>query len=276
MPPSAAAISALLLLALAGGFLFAFICEYTRYPSLRGEGQQLYFFAAVFGVVLLFLSRLVLVLASWLIPSSWEVRIGKVWEGFVGPLNVEGLATFSVAFLLGPLAATVVNALTRRAKVSEIAIENYGVELEKFLYDAVVERRLIFLALENRKVYVGWPVRLPIPKPRRDAPKEHFEFLPARSGYLDEKTLEVKFTTQYGPVYERIANGTIRGLRLADFQIVIPLDKVVLVRPYSLDVDRRLFEMSSEQLEAGNRSSLMQTLLLLLMVWKITRKPGRG
>ena len=70
---------------------------------------------------------------------------------------------------------------------------------------------------------------------------EHFGLLPVRSGYLDAATLHPSFTTEYGPVYERIIENTLRGLDMADFEVLLPMDKVVVIRPFSLEVPQELF-----------------------------------
>jgi len=66
MMPSASAISVFLLLALAGGFVFAYLWERSRYISLRSEGQRLYFLAAVYAIPLVIASHLIASLLSWL------------------------------------------------------------------------------------------------------------------------------------------------------------------------------------------------------------------
>lgn len=134
--------------------------------------------------------------------------------------------------------------------------------MEKFLYDAVVDGQLIFVALGNRKVYIGWPMEVPKPKPRREEAKEHFRMLPVVSGFLNEHTLEPEFTTPYAPVYNRVASGEITAVAIDDFQIVIPLDEVTVVRAYSLEIDQRLFEVPQEQPVA--ESSFLRQLLRAL------------
>lgn len=169
-----------------------------------------------------------------------------------------------------------VNKWSDRDKISDNVIDSYGQELEKFLYDSANQKRLIYVSLDNRKVYVGWAIKMPLPKPRRDAPKEHFTLLPAKSGYLAEDTLKVNFTTYYGPVHDEIADERITDLGLPDFQIVIPLDQMVVVRPYSLDVDPSLFEASPERPQRRWRGSeSLRTLLVLLIVWRVTRRPTK-
>lgn len=143
-----------------------------------------------------------------------------------------------------------INRFSDSEKISAAVIEDFGGQLEKFLYDAMVSGQLIFVALGNRKVYVGWPMEVPKPKPRREEDKEHFRLLPVRSGYLDERVLEPRYTSRYALVYSRIASEEITEAAIVDFQIVIPLDEVTVVRAYSLDIDQRLFKMPQEQPEA--------------------------
>lgn len=240
---SAAALSASLLLAVAGGFLFAFMCLRARYPSLRGEGQQLYLFAVAFAVPLLLVSRIVFWVADLLLPRKAQIAIIGVWEDIAGPLNTPALPTFILAFVLGPLAAMLWNSRTDKAGFSANVVEVEGSQLEKFLYDAMLTRRLLFVALENRKVYVGWAISAPIPRPLRWSIKEHLMFLPARSGYLDGAAMKPEYTTEYGTVYAQIIEGSreVRGLKTSDFQIVILLEQLVVVRPWSLDLNPEMF-----------------------------------
>ncbi len=101
------------------------------------------------------------------------------------------------------------------------------------------EEALVSVTLSNRKVYVGWPVYTP--DPRRET--RDFRLLPALSGYRNEKTLELQFTTQYINVYQRIQSGAISGVDADDFEIAIPLDEVVSANLFSLEIDQQLFEI---------------------------------
>jgi hypothetical protein len=154
----AASTTALLLLALAGGFLFAYSCKHTKYPSARGEGQQLYFFAAVFAVLLLSYSRGAIALAASMAPRSWEEWFGGVMKGLAGPLYSPMLSTFVLAFVLGTVMAWSVNRWSDGSKIADNVIDEYGEELEKFLYDSTRDQTLVYIALDNRKVYVGWAI----------------------------------------------------------------------------------------------------------------------
>lgn len=243
MTANAAAFSVLLLLALSGGFLFAYNCEYTRFPGLRGEGQQLYFVAAVCATLLLIVSTLVLAFFRFILPDVIFDFVDSVWSFVVEPFDVPSLPVFMLAFALGWPAAKFANRVTNKDKIASDVLEDYAGELSKFLYGAMSEREMAFIALNNGKVYVGWVTDVPMPKPRRDDGGEHFRFLPARSGYLHRRTLEPRFTSQYHPIYEEILRDEAASPDVFDFEIVIPLGNVSIVRLYSLDVDQTIFKM---------------------------------
>jgi hypothetical protein len=224
---------------------------------------------------LLAYSRGVIALAASIAPRAWEEWFGGVMKGLAGPLYSPMLSTLVLAFVLSPVMAWSVNRWSDGSKIADNVIDDYGEELEKFLYESTRDQSPVYIALDNRKVYVGWAIDMPLPKPRRDAPKDYFTLLPAKSGYLAEDTLKPHFTTFYGPVHDQIADGTITDLSLEDFEIVVPLDRMVVARPYSLDVDPSLFEALPDRPRRTRRSGLFGTLLTLLIVWRITRRPTK-
>ena len=104
---------------------------------------------------------------------------------------------------------------------------------------------------------------------------EDLRLLPAASGYRDDKTLRLEFTTEYNPVYRRIERNPHLGLEAEDFEIIFPLDELVSVNLFSPKVEQEWFEPSPEQPETASGSGLLHTLLTLLAVWRITRQPTK-
>jgi hypothetical protein len=102
------------------------------------------------------------------------------------------------------------------------------------------------------------------------------------SGYRDEKTQELRFTTQYNGVYRRIDNGSIRGLRPNDFEIVIPIDEVASVNLFS-PINQDLFKMSavpSERVAEGRSEGTsfvlwIAVLLAPLIIWALRSRARR-
>jgi hypothetical protein len=98
---------------------------------------------------------------------------------------------------------------------------------------------LVSVTLDNRKVYIGWPVYSP--DTRRET--KDFRLLPAVSGYRDEQTLELNLTTQYFEILEKVRNESIDGLKANDFEVMLPLENVVSVGLFSLAIDQQLFKI---------------------------------
>lgn len=186
-------------------------------------------------------ARVLISVGQLTILATFQSWLNDLWAPLTGPLNTEALFTFFTAFWLGPILAGLINLFTDSSKVSRRVIASYGGQLEKFLYNSILNRQSIYVALNSGKVYVGWVIDIPKPKPRKEEFREHFTLLPIQSGYLNDR-LEPQFITGYEPVYLKVMDRTIQSLSIADFQIVIPLDEVAVVRAYSLDLDQNLFK----------------------------------
>ena len=238
--PSAGAIPAMLLLALAGGFIFAFLWQRTWYLSLRSEGQQLYLLAAVFAIPLLLASRLLLWGTSYFCAPLAE-WVGGKWAALAGPLHVSVLPTFSLAFVLG-LTPLLLNLFSDRDELAGKIIMKYGSQSEKFFYETMTHKLPVAVALENRKVYVGYAWRVSPLDPRR-VEDYAVRFLPVLSGYRDEQDMKLHFTTRYTEIYRQIRKKERDDLSLEDFLIVLPVKNIVSVNLYAIGVNPELFEM---------------------------------
>src|SRR5215212_370088 len=248
MMPSASAISVFLLLALAGGFVFAYLWERSRYISLRSEGQRLYFLAAVYAIPLVIASHVIVWLLS-LVPTDELPRplvkwVGKVWGGLTGPFHSDALSTFLLAFLLGATIPLLLNMFDNRQRLSGNIILKYGSQLEKFFYETITHQLPVSVSLDNRKVYVGYVWRLAPLDPHRVGDYA-VRLLPIRSGYRDEKTLELHFTTRYTEVYRRIGTGELQGVKREDFLVVLPVKNIVSANLFALWIDRSLLRIPS-------------------------------
>jgi hypothetical protein len=249
---SAATISALLLLAVAGGFLFAHFCYLTRFAFRRMEGHQIYLASAAAAVLLLVLSRLVFYAFKYgVLGQYYGADIRRAWTSFLGPLEMPGLlATFGGAFLLGPICALLVNRLLFSSQgVSYFAVTKYGSELEEFAYNSLAGALPVSITLDNRKVYVGWVADVPVVE-HREGVEDYLGIIPLRSGYRDNVTLQLHLTTQYEQVYERISREGIekpdgQPLRLRDFVIVLAVDRIVSIGLHALDRTKPLLDANS-------------------------------
>lgn len=241
-----ASASVFILLALAGGFLFAVLCEYTRYPSQRQPGQ-LYFYAAVCAVALVLLARVVLVVGEGLLAliglCGWDVRkfVEQTWEVAAGGLAASPAPTFFLAFILAPFAAAVVNKRVDYRDAAASARERYATELELFLDQMSVEAKMVYVALKNGKVYVGYVLDQPPPKPRKEEESKYLTLWPQKSGYMDKRQIP-QWTTYYSSIYQRISSGDIENVDPSDFEIVMPLDEILIARAYERGLDHSEFE----------------------------------
>lgn len=262
--PGTAGLPALLLLALAGGFVFAVIHLPTRYRISRAQGQEVYFYAAYYAVVLVGVSLVLLWAAKLTIPKPAVARIDNLWSSVLGPLDVPSLPPFVCAFVVGYVGAHLINFASDSGKAAQRIIREHGDELEKFLYLSIVDARLVYVAFNNGKVYVGWPAWAPEIRRNPERTAGYFGLLPVRSGYLDE-TSQPQFTTQYGPVYEQILEGELESLDMTDFEILIPMNNVAVIRPYSLNLPQANFTINPEY------SEVQQHTPLLTRFWRLVR-----
>lgn len=237
----------LFLLALAGGFLFAYRCHYTSYLASRVQGQALLLLTACYAVGLLILSRLTLTIVSLICSGPWLSWVQGAWDDLVGPLDVAALPTFFGAFVWAPILAGIVNRLYDADKASSRVIREYGGDTEKVLFKYLANVELVYITLDNRQVYVGWPTYTP--GLRRET--EDVRVLPILSGYRNENTLEVDYTTFYADVVDRVEEGRVTGVDVSDLVVVIPLHRVVSLGPFSLSIPREWFDVPSEDEPQG-------------------------
>lgn len=239
------------MLALAGGFLLAYLWPLTRYLALRLEGQQLIFMAVAFAVPLVIVSRLLLLGAPFVFSEYLVSGVSRAWRVMVEPVDPEAtaaLATFFLAFVLGVVFGLLLWMLSRRQAVQlavvDRIIDRYGSGLEKLLSGFINSGLLISVTLENQKVYIGYPGLTPMPQPRREEADNYFGLLPIVSGYREQTTQKLRFTTDYTEVYGEVRAGMHPGVTIGDFEIIIPIDRVVTVNPFSLDIEQGAFDMS--------------------------------
>ena len=164
------------------------------------EGRQLFFLVGAVAAGLLLLSRFFLLVGETLSPEIAVSYVRESWNLFFDPFGVPALSVYVGAFLLGPILALIVNRFYGAGKASTRAIKRYGDEREKLFFQAMQDSSLVLVSMEDRKVYIGWPVYSP--DLRRDT--KDFRLLPVLSGYRDEQTLELHLTTQYLDAYAQV------------------------------------------------------------------------
>lgn len=220
-------LTALLLLPLVGGYIFANACNATRFRAVREEGHRLYFRAAFYGVFLFFFATLlrILLVRIWPDYREWEREV----LASIQPILKDGkedsaivvLLAF-IAMLLGAVSGPILNrTFLGEGPWLKAAIKDD--EFEALLHRAVARAMPIALTMENRKVYVGFVSKTFEPKMTR----KNFRILPLMSGYRNESGKTI-FTTFYDKAYELVGvdEGRSPRLLLEDFEIVFQTDKV--------------------------------------------------
>lgn len=222
------------LVAVATGYLFIRSTHLTSFRVERLTGYHLLFESAIWGVVLVALSHLLLIgLGGSDIPWIWWLQ--ETWRFHI---PVPGLETFALAFALTGISPRGINLVFRRDRAVRTTIQEYGTELEKLLYRSIQSILPVSVTLANEKVYIGWPVWTPEPR----GETRDLAVLPAFSGFRDPHTKRLTISTEYLPIYDRIRDGTL-DLAADDFQVVIPLDEIRTANLFSLDLDQSLFEI---------------------------------
>lgn len=229
--------TALLLFVLPGAFIFLYRCHYTSYLASRTEGRQLLFRVGAAAACLVILSHLLLLIGGSVVPG--KVLIADAWRAVSSPFGVPLLRVYVAAFVLGPVAAFVVNLVHDADAASTRAIERYGTEKERLLFGAMEDGSLVSVTMESRKVYIGWPAYSPDLRHETN----DFRLLPALSGYRKEDDLSLEFTTQYLDAYDQIEAGTIQSVEAEDFEVVLPLEKVISANLFELELDQDVFQI---------------------------------
>jgi hypothetical protein len=95
------------------------------------------------------------------------------------------------------------------------------------LADAQKELKLVSVVLKSRKVYTGFVTGSFDPLNDRD----YIQLLPLESGYRDNQTLQLKITTDYAQVYNRIVNKDIEAasIDINDFRVVVPVSEIASI-----------------------------------------------
>jgi len=143
------------------------------------------------------------------------------------PLRPEGVLflTFPLALVLRGLAFAAVYCRRKidsqwgeKLKLRELD----GKGLERFVSEKISHREMILITLENKKVYVGWPLEVP-----DDETKQWLRFAPEWSGYRDDESATIRIETDYSRVFDQS--------RLEKNHMLIQVEKIVTLQPFDIE-----------------------------------------
>jgi hypothetical protein len=227
-----------LLLPLLGGYLFISYWNYTRFDAIRYSGERLLFHSATAGMIFLTVAFVI----TQPVVMHWP-EIGRQWHNLV-PFDYSG--TSLLAFCMGALIWWPLNKLEwfDREKQAQKTIEDGNDFLEMMLAHAQRELKLVSVVLKSRKVYIGFVTAGFDPVNDRD----YIQLLPLQSGYRDAETLQLKITTDYSQVYDRIITREIESASIDtnDFRVVVPVSEITSINLFDEEA-YNLFNPATEE-----------------------------
>ena len=235
-------------LPLVGGLIFCSNWNFTRWRVAREEGHRLYFRAVLFGALIFALIAGVRPYVESASPHfSWVVKLAKelvqplAKEKSSAPAVADLTITCFLAMLAGWPLAWLLNLVFWRNYWLRCAIKKD--ELEGFLLNAADREISIALTMDDGKVYVGYVVAGFDPAIGRKC----ILLLPLMSGYRDQQTHKVNFTTFYtelyggdGPTDQTVPlPDPLQHLTAEDFITVLPADRIVSYRLFDAPAYRQ-------------------------------------
>ena len=222
---------------LVGGYLFLKYCHYTRFSIRRASGHKLVLESAVMGLVLVALARIGISAVGMLTVSlDW---VGETWARLAPFTHAD---TVTLAFVLGPLLARLVNIFYSESRGLTRTIDDAGNTMELLFVESMASDSTVELTMLNGKVYVGWILNANVAEPER----KFVDLLPLASGYRAAETHEVTFTTNYAAVWGELSKNQT-GSDQESYRVVVPVSEIRSARPFDFEVFF-LFQETSEDL----------------------------
>lgn len=179
----------LLLIPALGGYYLLARCFVSRYWVARQSGYALFFSAAITGVLLLFVARLVAVLLP--LDPAWRLLI---WWGTYAPFEYAG--TVFVSALLAFTIPEAANLFASKHKWARRAARACGDLVECLIQEAVESkgRQLVEVSTKTSKCYIGFAQESSVTA----GGEPDIAIVPIASGYRDDKA-ELRITRNYLP-----------------------------------------------------------------------------
>jgi hypothetical protein len=184
----------LLLLPLLGGFLFIRRWNVTKFETLRSENERLLLLSSAYGVLFLIISFSITAYTQAQFPDLLR------WWNKTVPFPYMGTSLLALA--LGYLSGWPLNWYHTRGLEISRQIEENGDRFELLLKKAMDEEKMVSVSLKSGKAYAGFVQATLNPANRVTS----VGILPMRSGYRDNATRELIFTTEYAKVFDQMVN----------------------------------------------------------------------
>lgn len=242
----------ILILPLLGGYLFLYFYHDTRFGLNRSRGRRVLLDSARIGILLLVVSRCSVLIVAELLPSL------AIWWKQLAPFAYSGTGFLSafIGFISGLMGNAILGGKASRelpenvrSRASDPArllaivrdVERESNHVEGTILTCWSENRPMMVGTKQKKIYVGVPKHGPEPHERR----RELAMLPLLSGYRDNETQEVHFTTTYADVYEELADESDPPVNPGDFVTVIPLEEISTLAVFDFDAYERFQQRST-------------------------------
>ena len=213
-----------LIMPLVGGYWFLSVWYGTRFTVRRDSGYHLFFKTILFGVVFLFVAKILLIFLKDRIAICFDLQIFIPTE-----LDLES----TVAMILGVALPYVLNIFYNQAKHALIAAEGRGDLLYVTITKAIGKVELVELTMSGGKVYIGYPSSL------TGFENKFVNLIPYASGFCDSETKELKLTSRYSLALDDFARRKILYKRITSFSeisINIKVKEIISARIFYPEV----------------------------------------
>ena len=211
------------------GYWFLNRCHVTRFYIERQSGYHLAFNSAIAGLLLLVAGYPLVLGVTALCP-----RLAALW---IGKIPFEHWGTAVSACLFAEIFAWITNRRLDEENAARMNASLHGDLIELRLGEAMERSAHVELSLRSGKSYVGMVLNSGI----TTGEESDVSLIPTVSGYRNEGTRELVFTTFYGAVFDDwLSNrGSAMDHRTAEeiadyFTIVIPKSEIVSVRLFDM------------------------------------------
>jgi hypothetical protein len=219
----------LLLFPLVAGYYILVRFKFLKFLHQRLDRQKLLFNSVLLGVGILIITFVLRYTAEAIAPDF----IALLYSLF--PLKVPFVGTAFFCLPIAMIFAEVANFFLTENNAIKRAIKRRGNEMELIFASSFEDEVLLQLTLDNGKFYIGWVKELPVPQV-----SNYTRIIPAFSGYRNEETKRLIFTTQYLSVYsEYLLEGKIKNISDLRSDLVIDISHVVSVGFFDLEMYNR-------------------------------------
>lgn len=219
----------LLLIPALGGYYLLGRSFVSRYWLARQSGYALFFSAAIAGVILLVVARLL----AMLLPHDPAWPIVAWWSNYA-PFDHAG--TVLISGLLAVVFPEIINLVTRKHDCAKRAARARGDLIECLIQEAIESkgRQIVEVSTKSSKSYIGFAQHSSVTA----GSESDIAITPIVSGYRDSETRDLTITTNYLPV---LLNKNLHNEEfLEHFRVVIPLAEIASARRFDPDAYAQL------------------------------------